>query len=117
MTSISRNLVRGALAGAAGTTALNTGTFVDMALRARPASSTPEQTAERGVELVSLSLSDDEEQKQARGSGLGSRLGSLAGVGAASRSVAYALSPVDPAAPSARWGPPGCWRCSPETGR
>jgi hypothetical protein len=82
MTSISRNLVRGALAGAAGTTALNAATFVDMALRARPASPTPEQTVERGVELVGLSPPDDEEQKQARESGLGSLLGSLAGVGA-----------------------------------
>jgi hypothetical protein len=82
MTSLSRNLVHGALAGAAGTTALNAATFVDMALRARPASSTPEQTIERGAELVGLRLPDDEDQKQARESGLGSLLGSLAGVSA-----------------------------------
>jgi hypothetical protein len=82
MTSISRHLFHGALAGAAGTTALNAATFVDMALRARPASSTPEQTVERGAELVGASLPEDEDQKQARESGLGSLLGSLAGVGA-----------------------------------
>jgi hypothetical protein len=82
MTSLSRNLFHGALAGAAGTTALNAATFLDMALRARPASSTPEQTVERGAELVGLRLPEDEDQKQARESGLGSLLGALAGVGA-----------------------------------
>jgi hypothetical protein len=82
MTSIPRALLHGALAGAAGTTALNAATFLDMAVRKRPASSTPEQTVERGAELVGLRLPEDEEQKQARESGLGSLLGALAGVGA-----------------------------------
>jgi hypothetical protein len=82
MTSLSRHLFHGALAGAAGTTALNAATFADMVVRARPASSTPEQTIERGAELVGVSLPDDEDEKQARESGLGSLLGSLAGVGA-----------------------------------
>jgi hypothetical protein len=36
-------LKHGALAGAAGTSALNAVTYLDMAVRARPASSTPEQ--------------------------------------------------------------------------
>jgi hypothetical protein len=36
-------LMNGAVAGAAGTSALNAVTYLDMALRARPASSTPEQ--------------------------------------------------------------------------
>jgi hypothetical protein len=82
MTSPSRLLFHGALAGAAGTTALNAATYLDMALRARPASSTPEQTVERGAELVGLALPDDEEQKQAVESGVGSLLGLIAGVGA-----------------------------------
>jgi hypothetical protein len=82
MTSIPRALLHGALAGAAGTTALNAATFLDMALRARPGSSTPEQTVERGAELVGLRLPEDEDQRQARESGLGSLLGALAGVGA-----------------------------------
>ncbi len=37
----------GAAAGAAGATALNALTYVDMAVRGRPASSTPETTVER----------------------------------------------------------------------
>lgn len=82
MTSMTRHLIHGALAGAAGTTALNAATFADMALRARPASSTPEQTVERGAELVGVSLPEDDDEKQARESGLGSLLGSVAGVGA-----------------------------------
>jgi hypothetical protein len=82
MTSLSRNLFHGALAGAAGTTALNAATFLDMALRKRPASSTPEQTAERGADMIGLPLPEDKDQKQARESGLGSLLGAFAGVGA-----------------------------------
>ncbi|MCX2729243.1 hypothetical protein OOZ19_03245 [Saccharopolyspora sp. NFXS83] len=39
-------LVRGALAGAAGTTALNTATYLDMAIRARPSSTSPERTVQ-----------------------------------------------------------------------
>lgn len=82
MTSVARHLAHGALAGAAGTTALNAVTHLDMALRGRPASSTPEQTVERGAALVGLAVPGDQEQKQARESGLGSLLGALAGVGA-----------------------------------
>ena len=40
------HLLRGLAAGAAGTTALNALTYLDMALRGRPASTTPEQTVE-----------------------------------------------------------------------
>ena len=40
------NLVRGAVAGAAGTTALNAATYLDMALRARPASETPQHAVD-----------------------------------------------------------------------
>ena len=36
-------LLRGALAGAAGTTALNAVTYLDIAVRARPASETPQR--------------------------------------------------------------------------
>lgn len=82
MTTAARHLLHGALAGAAGTTALNAATFLDMAARRRPASSTPEQTVERGAALVGLPLPGDEEERQALESGLGSLLGALAGVGA-----------------------------------
>ena len=82
MTSLTKNLVRGVIAGAAGTTALNAVTYLDMAVRARPASSTPQQTVERAAALVGAPLPQDEESKEAVESGLGSLLGILAGVGA-----------------------------------
>jgi hypothetical protein len=82
MAALATYLLRGALAGAAGTTALNAATYADMALRARPASSTPEQTVERGAGLVGLPLPDDPDKRQARESGLGSLLGAVVGVGA-----------------------------------
>ena len=82
MAALPTYLLRGALAGAAGTTALNAATYADMALRARPASSTPEQTVERGAQLVGLPLPEDPDKRQARESGLGSLLGAAVGVGA-----------------------------------
>ena len=82
MHSLGTHLVRGAIAGATGTTALNAATFADMALRARPASSTPEQTAERAAQLTRLPLPEDEEKRRATSSGLGSLLGTAAGVSA-----------------------------------
>ena len=82
MASLTRNLWWGALAGAAGTTALNAATYLDMAIRGRPASSTPQQTIERAASLVGASLPRDEQRKEALESGLGALLGALAGVGA-----------------------------------
>src|SRR5215207_3730833 len=71
----------GALAGAAGSTALNMATWVDMAVRGRPASSTPEQTAAKLAELAGTEVPGDEETRQNRLSGLGPLFGSGAGVG------------------------------------
>ena len=82
MTSFGRSLAHGAIAGAVGTTALNAATYADMALRGRPASSTPERTVERGAELLGLSIPGDEAQRRAREAGLGPLLGTTAGVGA-----------------------------------
>lgn len=82
MPSMSTCVARGAIAGAVGTTALNAATSVDMALRGRSASSTPEQTVERGAELLGVSVPGDEEKRKARESGLGPLLGSAAGIGA-----------------------------------
>jgi hypothetical protein len=42
-----KTLTRGLLAGAAGATALNTATYLDMAVRARPASTVPEQSVQK----------------------------------------------------------------------
>ncbi len=82
MTSVRAILTRGAIAGAAGTTALNAATFLDMAVRGRPASSTPEQTVERGLELAGKGVPGDEEQSKARATALGSLLGATAGTAA-----------------------------------
>ncbi len=82
MTSLRRQLLNGAIAGAAGTTALDLATYLDMAVRKRPASSTPERTVERTADLVGFRLPDDPEQRQAREAGLGAVLGSVAGIGA-----------------------------------
>ena len=49
MTNSLQLALLGAAAGAAGTTALNFLTYVDMAVRGRPASSTPEKTVRDAV--------------------------------------------------------------------
>jgi hypothetical protein len=82
MTRLTRQLYVGALAGAAGTTALNAATYLDMAVRGRPASSTPQQTVERGAALLGASLPADAPKREAVESGLGSLLGAVAGVAA-----------------------------------
>lgn len=82
MASLTRNVWWGVLAGAAGTTALNAVTYLDMAVRGRPASSTPQQTIERAAALAGVSLPRDERTKDALESGLGALLGALAGFGA-----------------------------------
>jgi hypothetical protein len=82
--SVISRLFWGAAAGAAGTTALNAVTYLDMVIRARPASSTPEQTVGRTEELTPLTLSSDgadSETAQNRRSGLGALLGIATGLG------------------------------------
>jgi hypothetical protein len=80
-------LVSGLIAGAAGTTALNAVTYVDMAIRARPASSTPERSVERLAEAADVDLGEGEEAANRR-AGLGPLLGYATGLGTA---VGYAL--------------------------
>lgn len=75
-------LGRGLLAGAAGTTALNTTTYLDMALRGRPASRTPQQSAERLAELLHLPLPQEPDRREAVLTGLGAVLGTAAGLAA-----------------------------------
>ena len=82
MTSLTKMVCWGALAGAAGTTALNAVTYLDMAVRLRPASSTPQQTVEDAAARLGISLPPDEQKKEALESGLGSLLGAITGVGA-----------------------------------
>jgi hypothetical protein len=46
MTSLPTGLARATLAGAAGSTALKVATYLDMVIRARPASQAPQQLVE-----------------------------------------------------------------------
>lgn len=71
-------------AGAAGTTALNAVTYLDMVLRARPASTTPEETVRRTEKLANVSLSaegPDSKAAENRRSGLGALMGIAVGLG------------------------------------
>ncbi len=81
--SIGRDLVRGLIAGAAGTVALNVTTNLDMALRARPASSVPAQTAKELARAADVHLAPDgeKETEQNRSQGLGALLGYVSGLG------------------------------------
>lgn len=71
----------GAAAGAAGTTALNAVTYLDMVLRGRAPSSTPRETVERLTKKVGLEVAGDAETRENRLEALGQLLGLTAGVG------------------------------------
>ncbi|GAA2210650.1 hypothetical protein GCM10009850_061090 [Nonomuraea monospora] len=75
-------LVKSLIAGAAGTSALNIATYLDMAIRARAASSTPSQAVEKLTDLTDISLGDGE-QADNRKEALGALLGYATGAGAA----------------------------------
>lgn len=72
-------MLRGALAGAAGTTALNAASYLDMVLRGRPASSTPEHTVSRMSEIAGVPVPGDEGHRPNRLSGLGALMGIVTG--------------------------------------
>jgi hypothetical protein len=74
-------VIRGAAAGAAGTTALNAVTYLDMITRGRPASSTPETTVEKLAAKTGVTIPGDEKTRQSRVQGLGPMTGLAAGVG------------------------------------
>ena len=76
-----RSLAAGALAGAAGTTALNAATYVDMAVRGRPASSTPQQSVEELADRAGVDIPGEGDTRDNRLSGLGPLTGILTGVG------------------------------------
>ena len=80
MVTMMRNLLAGIAAGAAGTTALNAVTYLDMAARARPASTTPEDTVRKAQELTGADLGNDEEDADNRRSALGALLGIASGL-------------------------------------
>jgi hypothetical protein len=80
MNTLTRGLLRGAAAGAAGTTALNFVTYLDMAVRGRGASNTPERTVEKLVTEAGASIPGDQETRQNRLSGLGPLTGLVTGM-------------------------------------
>ncbi|MGC1212682.1 MAG: hypothetical protein WA890_15600 [Micromonospora sp.] len=74
-------VVDGAIAGAVGSATLNVVSYLDMVVRARPASSTPEETARRLAGVAHVDLGP-EDQAANRRSGLGPLLGYGIGVAA-----------------------------------
>jgi hypothetical protein len=81
MTGLLRGLAVGAAAGAAGTTALNTVTYLDMVVRARPASSTPEASVEALAKRTGITIPGNDDQRRNRVAGLGPLLGIASGIG------------------------------------
>ncbi|MEU7866384.1 hypothetical protein [Dactylosporangium sp. NPDC049140] len=73
-------LLRGALAGAAGTTALNAAGYLDMAVRGRPASSAPQDLVERAAEDAGVHVPGDERTRANRLQGLGPLVGTGVGI-------------------------------------
>ena len=74
-------IFRGATAGAAGTTALNAVTYLDMAIRGRPASSIPEQAVEKAAQSAGMDIPGRGEERQNRLAGLGPLAGLATGTG------------------------------------
>ncbi|WP_029429963.1 hypothetical protein [Blastococcus sp. URHD0036] len=70
-------LARGLVAGAAGTTVLNVVTYLDMALRGRPASTTPERTVDAIAAATGVEVPGRGSVRESRRTALGA----LAGIG------------------------------------
>lgn len=81
MNALVTALWHGAAAGAAGTTMLNLVTYTDMIARARPASTTPEDTVAALEERVPVRIPGSDDERRNRLSALGAVLGIAAGVG------------------------------------
>ncbi len=79
-----RQILMGTAAGAVGTVALNVTTYADMAIRGRPASSTPSQLVGAIADRAGVNLSGegaDDSTVENRKSGLGALSGFLVGLG------------------------------------
>lgn len=85
-------LFRGAAAGAAGTTALNAVTYLDMAARGRPTSDAPQQVVEKLSGQAGVQIPGQGEERENRLAGLGPLAGVLTGVGVGA--VAGLFGPV-----------------------
>ncbi|MFB7177297.1 hypothetical protein ACFCYI_06285 [Streptomyces sp. NPDC056257] len=81
MTSVIRPIVHGAVAGLAGTTALNMAGYVDIVLRGRPISDTPEITVRSLAEKLHVRIPGDDEIRENRVAGLGPLMGYTVGMG------------------------------------
>jgi hypothetical protein len=75
-----KRLMHGAAAGAAGATALNAATYLDMVLRARPSSSTPEQVVEELSKRAGVAIPGEAEDRSNRLQALGALSGLATGV-------------------------------------
>jgi hypothetical protein len=85
-------LLSGAAAGAAGTSALNVITYLDIALRGRSTSTTPERTVEAMTRLFGVTVPGSGDVLASRISGLGALTGYAAGIGMGMLlGLAYAL--------------------------
>jgi hypothetical protein len=71
-------ILAGAAAGAAGTAALNAATYLDMTIRGRSASDTPQRTVDK---LAGSAVPGEGETRDNRLTGLGSLSGIVTGVG------------------------------------
>jgi hypothetical protein len=92
MARVWSGLLCGAAAGAAGTTTLNVITYLDIAVRGRPTSTTPERTVEAMARLFGLTIPGTGDVLANRISGLGALTGYAAGIGMGMiLGLAYAL--------------------------
>lgn len=78
--ALRRSLLRGAAAGAAGTTALNAVTYLDMVVRGRPPSRTPEQSVEKIAATTHLRIPGEGVERDNRVAGMAPLLGVVVGV-------------------------------------
>ncbi|MET7519982.1 hypothetical protein ABZS88_42795 [Streptomyces sp. NPDC005480] len=76
-----RGFLAGAAAGAAGTTVLDAVGYLDMVIRGRGASTTPEVTVERLSQTLHVRIPGDDNVRENRVKGLGPLTGMAAGVG------------------------------------
>lgn len=81
MSRLTTGIIYGALAGAAGATALNAATYADQALRGRPGGSTPQATVDALADAAGTDVPGSGEQRDNRSSGLGQLAGYGVGVG------------------------------------
>jgi hypothetical protein len=76
-----RKALTGAVAGAAGTTALNAATYTDMVLTGRGGSSAPKEIVDRLSDRTDVAVPGEGEPRDNRASAMGALLGMATGVG------------------------------------